>query len=37
MSRRDEELKKEGWTRQFVTEEPRLSEMATFIFSIAPL
>ena len=25
-SQRDEELKKQGWVRQFVTDEPRLSE-----------
>jgi hypothetical protein len=25
-SQRDEELKKKGWVRQFVTDEPRLSE-----------
>jgi hypothetical protein len=25
-SQRDEELKKHGWVRQFVTDEPRLSE-----------
>lgn len=27
MSKRDEILKKEGWTRQFIASEPRLSEM----------
>jgi len=26
MSRREEELEKEGWVRQFVADEPRLSE-----------
>lgn len=26
MPRTEEELKKEGWTKQFTTEEPRLSE-----------
>ena len=26
MSKREEELKKEGWVKQFVADEPRLSE-----------
>lgn len=27
MSKREDELKKEGWEKRFVAEEPRLSEM----------
>lgn len=27
MSKREDELKKEGWQKRFVAEEPRLSEM----------
>ncbi|MDY6862318.1 MAG: hypothetical protein SV062_04925 [Thermodesulfobacteriota bacterium] len=34
MSKRDQILKKEGWTKQFVTNEPRLSEMVETYRSI---
>ena len=34
MSKRDEELKKDGWIRQFVADEPRLSEMVEMYCSI---
>ena len=34
MSQKDDELKKDGWTRQFVSDEPRLSEMVETYRSI---
>ncbi|MDY6968580.1 MAG: hypothetical protein SVR08_08005 [Spirochaetota bacterium] len=34
MSQKDDELKKDGWTRQFVADEPRLSEMVETYRSI---